>query len=341
MARTNAAQELTQSWPWSVLDLLDHPLFVTDEEGVVLQMNGAFVDMFGHQPDAAPLRPPYPWLPPTEGSTSSFMPWKQLAADGLPDDHAHVEEELSVLSRDGTRLWVSWWAIRIACAGSPGALIVHSLRDITKEHAARERRSWATRISAELTVAKDLDTVLAVAENGFAVLFDGGSTVQVSVGGDNPVLLRDGAVSREDELPEVILVGLHGTRNSDALHPRPGILLVPSSSESDCRVWVQFPHPRRIGVDEMIVADLLGQIFALAVDRVVALKVAKHREADLLVALESHRLIGQAVGIIVERHRVSPMAAFERLKKASQNRNIKLRELAVKVVEQGVEPEAL
>jgi hypothetical protein len=93
-----------------------------------------------------------------------------------------------------------------------------------------------------------------------------------------------------------------------------------------------------VGADERIVGDLLAQAFALAVDRVVAAGAFADRAANLEVAIESHRHIGQAIGILVERHRVPPAEAFAMLKRASQDRNIKLRELASRVIETGAEP---
>ena len=108
-----------------------------------------------------------------------------------------------------------------------------------------------------------------------------------------------------------------------------GLLISPQNHpSSECRVWVQFPRPRLVTTDERIVGDLLGQAFALAVDRVVAANTFADRETHMARAIESHRLIGQAIGILIERHRVTPAEAFTMLKKASQDRNIKLREIA-------------
>jgi AmiR/NasT family two-component response regulator len=89
----------------------------------------------------------------------------------------------------------------------------------------------------------------------------------------------------------------------------------------------------------MIAADLLAQAFGLAVDRIVDRQRAADTQSNLEQAIESHRMIGQAVGILVERHRVMPAQAFDRLRVASQNRNLKLRDLAVRVIQTGAEPE--
>ena len=49
-------------------------------------------------------------------------------------------------------------------------------------------------------------------------------------------------------------------------------------------------------------------------------------------ALESRDMIGQAKGILMARRGCTPDAAFEALRKASQHRNIKLRDIAEQVV---------
>ncbi len=61
-------------------------------------------------------------------------------------------------------------------------------------------------------------------------------------------------------------------------------------------------------------------------------------EENLRVALETRQRIGEAVGIVVERHRLRPQDAFDELVKASQRRNVKLREIAELVVETGQDP---
>jgi PAS domain S-box-containing protein len=61
-------------------------------------------------------------------------------------------------------------------------------------------------------------------------------------------------------------------------------------------------------------------------------------EANLQQAVQSRQLIGQAVGILMERHRFGPAAAFDLLVRASQSSHLKLREIAERVNETGEEP---
>ncbi len=55
-------------------------------------------------------------------------------------------------------------------------------------------------------------------------------------------------------------------------------------------------------------------------------------------AIESRQVIGQAVGILMERHRLSPKQAFDSMVTVSQESHMKLRELALRITESGEEP---
>lgn len=76
----------------------------------------------------------------------------------------------------------------------------------------------------------------------------------------------------------------------------------------------------------------------------LALESARERAADanqaqnLREALRTRELIGQAQGILIERDRITADQAFEVLRRASQNMNIKLREVAETLVETGETP---
>jgi AmiR/NasT family two-component response regulator len=52
-------------------------------------------------------------------------------------------------------------------------------------------------------------------------------------------------------------------------------------------------------------------------------------------ALVSSRQIGMAMGILMERHRLTQEQAFERLRELSQRSNVKLRDVAEQIVYTG------
>jgi hypothetical protein len=59
---------------------------------------------------------------------------------------------------------------------------------------------------------------------------------------------------------------------------------------------------------------------------------------NLRQALHSRELVGQAIGILMERHRWTAPTAFEQLVAASQAQHRKLRDIAAELIETGLEP---
>ena len=65
---------------------------------------------------------------------------------------------------------------------------------------------------------------------------------------------------------------------------------------------------------------------------------ALDREANLRRALQSREVIGQAMGILMERHRITASQAFDVMVHASQRSNVKLRVIADELVRTGTLP---
>ena len=89
------------------------------------------------------------------------------------------------------------------------------------------------------------------------------------------------------------------------------------------------------GFDERSVT--VGGLFAA--HAAVACSAAQ-REAALERALESRALVGQAQGILMQRDRLTPDQAFTVLQRTSQGRNLKLTEVARRLVHTGELPAA-
>jgi len=340
------------AWRRAVMESFQDALLITDAEGEVVEVNDAFTQLLGFSADDGPFSLPHPWWPAVETPTGV------AEADGVdvpPTDRANVDQllaqalqgatitgrECRLVTKDHRDVWVRLSTREVESVGGQPNYVVMSLQDVTREHAARARRQAAAALSAEFGRAEDLEQVLEAAVTGFADLFDGDSTVRALAGPEEHVFTAAGPVRRadlDDTLWELLTaIEPEVPAPSDRV---PGLLISPQNHpSSECRVWVQFRRPRLVATDERIVGDLLGQAFALAVDRVVAATAFADRESHLSRAIESHRMIGQAIGILIERHRVTPAEAFTRLKQASQARNIKLREIASRVIETGAEPD--
>jgi GAF domain-containing protein len=81
-------------------------------------------------------------------------------------------------------------------------------------------------------------------------------------------------------------------------------------------------------------AEIRAEATVLAAQAAVALRSALN-ETDLRTALITRNMIGQAQGILMERHRLTAEQAFRVLAQVSQERNIKLRDVAQHLVDTG------
>jgi GAF domain-containing protein len=84
-------------------------------------------------------------------------------------------------------------------------------------------------------------------------------------------------------------------------------------------------QPEAFDDDSLSTAALFAALAA------VALNVAQTEET-LQLALKSRDIIGQAMGILMERHRITDKEAFQRLSLASQSLNVRLKDVADQVV---------
>jgi GAF domain-containing protein len=80
------------------------------------------------------------------------------------------------------------------------------------------------------------------------------------------------------------------------------------------------------GPDEVAVAHILAR------HATIALATAR-REANLLVAVDARKLIGQAMGILMERYSLDSDRAFQVLRRYSQDRNVKLHAVAQSLID--------
>jgi GAF domain-containing protein len=85
------------------------------------------------------------------------------------------------------------------------------------------------------------------------------------------------------------------------------------------------PRPRQFDLDDQAVAHVLARHAA------IALATALHKE-DLWQVIDARKLIGQAQGILMERHSLTADQAFSVLLQYSQDKDIKLRAVADRLV---------
>jgi AmiR/NasT family two-component response regulator len=82
-----------------------------------------------------------------------------------------------------------------------------------------------------------------------------------------------------------------------------------------------------IDPDVQHLAELFATHASLALGRAT-------REENLYTALGTRKVIGQALGIVMERYDLTEDRAFEYLARVSQHRNVKLRDTAAEMANQ-------
>jgi GAF domain-containing protein len=90
-------------------------------------------------------------------------------------------------------------------------------------------------------------------------------------------------------------------------------------------------RPHHFSDADVEVAHVLARHTAIALNTAYA---SEHFSR----ALDSRKLIGQAQGILMERQRITADAAFDVLRRASQHLNVKLRDVAQRMVDTGEGP---
>ncbi len=98
-------------------------------------------------------------------------------------------------------------------------------------------------------------------------------------------------------------------------------------------------YPQAFGIIDRGKAQVLATLAGLALTTAEGRQVAETRAGNLELALGTRELIGQAEGILMERERISSDQAFDILRRSSQHLNIKLRDVAQRLVDTGLDPE--
>ena len=97
-------------------------------------------------------------------------------------------------------------------------------------------------------------------------------------------------------------------------------------------------YPSAFGAVDRARAVILAGLAGLAISRAESTEKQERRADNLLEALATRELVGQAQGILMERERITAPQAFDVLRRASHHLDRKLREVAQDLVETGERP---
>jgi GAF domain-containing protein len=139
-----------------------------------------------------------------------------------------------------------------------------------------------------------------------------------------PVLVEDLAAERRWGPYPISAVG-HGVRSSLSLPLRTNGTVIGVLN-------LYSPIPHAFGEREQAAAKRFADEASRALGLALRLAAQTEMSQDLLDALSSRAVIDQALGIIMGQKRCTADEAFDTLRTISQNRNIKLRDIAEEII---------
>ena len=165
LARARANVELSRlrnhhaRWRTALVDSIQEAFFVCDEEGAVIEVNGAFTDILGYGPEGMPYRPIHPWWPDAEADPLA----NQQAAEAFSSLLAGAQGSFTAPAthRAGHRLWINATYNRVQDPDGGRSVIVGTFRDVTADHYAIRRETALAAVSLRLTRASSMSEALA------------------------------------------------------------------------------------------------------------------------------------------------------------------------------------
>lgn len=189
-------------------------------------------------------------------------------------------------------------------------------------------------LSRGLSEADELDNLITIALVGIGRLFTGEAYMVPASESWPPaaVVGASGWVPWEGLSSSLQHTLAHDDGARVSVEGAEGISLTADRRVVRHRWWVEFPEPRPISDEEVVVAHLVADVLAAAVDRLQTETAFAAQAEHLRAAVKAHEKIGRAVGILMERHGVTSSEALASIKETSQELNVKVRDLAAQVV---------
>lgn len=186
--------------------------------------------------------------------------------------------------------------------------------------------------SAGITLRIDGQDLTAAASDEFALEID---KIQYKLD-EGPCLtaLQTSTIQKVEVVSEDSRWPEFGRRAADkGLH---SVLSLPLGSDGTAGALNLYAKTERAFDDDATVR--VGEVFAtqsgIAMRNARTYVAARHVADQLNEALQTRDMIGQAKGILMEREGVTDAEAFDMLKTISQNSNVKLRDIAHRLIEE-------
>jgi PAS domain S-box-containing protein len=147
------------NWWAALVNCLQEGFFVMTADGVLLEINDAFVRMLGYGSEGLPYPPPFPWWP-NQDDPVALKAATDALTQGLAQDRGSVTVPLR--HRDGHRVWVALTYSAVWDADAGRRFVVGTMRDVTGQHLAGEREAALSRLTHRLsTVDGQREVIMA------------------------------------------------------------------------------------------------------------------------------------------------------------------------------------
>ncbi|WP_238949124.1 SpoIIE family protein phosphatase [Mycobacterium sp. IDR2000157661] len=154
----------------ALVNSLQDGFFVADHTGAIVEMNAAFAEITGYGPDGLPYPMPHPWVVDKHAA--------DVRSQGLAHE-GRLADEFKIRHRDGRDKWVAISINAVTAEQSTPGLYVGTVRDVTAAHAAGERDRAVARLATAVSVAKNVDEVLAITLAQCRIPLDAGRMMAV------------------------------------------------------------------------------------------------------------------------------------------------------------------
>jgi PAS domain S-box-containing protein len=334
------ARSRDSSWRAAMLSAVTEGVMIMAADRTILDLNEAMAAITGYGREGLPYTVPRPWAPDPATDPEHHELFR-AAIESLVGNGGGTAE-FPLRHRTGRLVWVNVNGTTVPDPSDGSQLLIATVRDVTRQRNFRARRDTATALAAEFVEQVDLAELEAAAVTGFGEIFDGEAILFRDQSEVTPDTYIDAAGTQPtDKIAERLYTAICAARHEpeppSPLEHVPGLLIRATTPEQPHAVWIDFPAPRPVSSDERALAAMLGDLLATALDRAHRESGHLHTEEHLRRALDGQRTVAHAVGILMERHRITHQDAFDRLRMSSNERNIKLRELADRLVETGLE----
>lgn len=274
----------------ALVNSLQEGFFVSDHEGSVIEVNNAFIEIFGYPADGLPYRWPHPWLVDKQGARHQ---------QSLVQSNGAAAYETPIRHRDGHLVWVMVSINAVKETGSDRDVFVGTVRDITAERAFAARESAVLRLATAVAVAKSVDELLSITLDECSTAIDVQRVVAVSwPNGDSEPTVQvagDRLETSWRELDPWLRHTFQEARHQLPLtaktieHPdNPGKargLVAVLSGAADLALWLELRSPRWVSAeDRLLVTVLIGHL-SLALQHVRQFESARETSLTLQRAM--------------------------------------------------------